>query len=209
MSKENQISLFSELARKLVHLSSLYIPFLYWFTNQKTTLMVVIPITALVIGSELLRFKLKGFNRLFTKLFSFMLREGELESKSGQPHFTGASHFMLAALMTVAFFAKEIAVPALMILIISDTIAALVGRQYGKRIIIGHKTVRGFMAFIISAMAVVMFTNCIFCFDWFIRPAQMFALLIAASFELFEKQVGVDDNFSIPLGYALIAYLVV
>lgn len=209
MSKENQINLFGELARKLIHLSSLYIPFLYWFTDQKTTLMVVVPITVLVIGSELLRFKLKGFNRLFTKLFSFMLREGELASKSGQPHFTGTSHFMLAASLTVAFFAKEIAVPALMILVISDTMAALVGRQYGKRIIVGHKTVRGFMAFIISAMAVVMFTNCIFCFDWFIRPSQMFGLLIAATLELFEKQTGIDDNFAVPLGYALVTYLIV
>ncbi|MCK7523378.1 MAG: hypothetical protein MZV64_39855 [Ignavibacteriales bacterium] len=62
--------------------------------------------------------------------------------------------FLLSALICALIFPKVIFVTAFSILIISDTMAALIGRKFGKRKFL-RKSLEGTLSFFISASIVV------------------------------------------------------
>ncbi len=57
--------------------------------------------------------------------------------------------------MTVLFFSKEIAVVALIFLMISDALAALGGKLWGKRLFYKDKTIEGSSIFLLTAFGTV------------------------------------------------------
>jgi dolichol kinase len=108
----------------------------------------------------------------------------------------GSTYLLIAAVLTIELFSKEIAVAALGALVLGDTAAALVGKTIGRHRILG-KTLEGSHAcFLVS-----------FVFAWGVvgMPAWLAACgaLTATLFELLP--IPLDDNFRIPLsaGYVM------
>ena len=199
MKKVKNTMLYKEeIVRKLIHMSSLWIPILYLHSTTAIMLKILLPLT---IGALVIEFTRKYsplVNGLINKLIGRIMRDSEKNSSS----FAGATHLFIAATLAIAFFNKEIAIFALLILVISDTCAALIGYKLSW-IKINDKSLTGALSFVISAYAIYYYLTSVYNFDLpFVQ--SMIAIISAAIFELFSKKLKIDDNFLIPFAICMI-----
>jgi len=199
--KFRQIDFENELSRKAIHLSSISIPIIYYHIQKEIALMILLPLFLGFFLVDFLKMYVKPLSRWYYKVFSSMLRPHELDEN--KPHFNGATFVMFSACVTIAFFPKMIAIAAFTILIISDSVAALIGRKFGKHKIAG-KTLEGSSAFFISAMFIVAYTP-----NLDILAGSIMSL-VATVAELFPIKLGhftIDDNLTVPILSGIAAYL--
>jgi dolichol kinase len=189
-----------ELFRKLIHLTSLSIPIVYYFISKGTAALILAILAGLALIIDLARYLHPEVGKIFYKIFGFLLRQHELDHK--KKNLNGATYVLISALISVLIFPKIIFINAFTILIISDSLAALVGRKFGKRKFL-FKSFEGTLTFFISACIVILFTPKIggFIDEYLIGFIGAFvgALVENISFRL------IDDNLSIPLsvGFAM------
>ena len=183
-----------ELARKLIHLSSLWIPALIYFVQPSISIIVF---SAIFVGDVILEYgnykKWRWARRTFGLLFYRTLRNKEL--KRSQLQLSGGAYVMLAAIACTLLFPANVAVVALSIMLISDTCAALFGKAYGSRRLYKNKPIEGPAAFFVSALLIMVICN-------FILPvtyASILAAFVATFAEMYEDKIEIDDNLSIPL----------
>ena len=183
-----------ELARKLIHLSSLWIPALIYFVQPSISIIVF---SAIFVGDVILEYgnykKWRWARRTFGLLFYRTLRNKEL--KRSQLQLSGGAYVMLAAIACTLLFPANVAVVALSIMLISDTCAALFGKAYGSRRLYKNKSIEGTAAFFVSALLIMVICN-------FILPvtyASILAAFVATFVEMYEDKIEIDDNLSIPL----------
>jgi dolichol kinase len=190
---EAQITYRNELVRKAIHLSSLWIPAFYYFISRELALCVLVPITLLFIAGDLGRYYSPSLQMLVNKLFGWILRRHEIDAK--QKRLNGASYVLIAASLSILIFPKFIALTSFTILIIGDSVAALIGRKFGTHHY-GQKSFEGTLAFILSGILIILITPKIdySMGEYFIGFA---AVIVGALVEAFV--VNMDDNLSIPL----------
>jgi dolichol kinase len=183
-----------ELFRKLIHLTSLSIPIVYYFITTEAAATILGVLAALALIIDLSRYIHPQTGKVFYKFFGFLLREHELDHK--KKNLNGATYVLLSALISVLIFPKVIFITAFSILIISDSAAALIGRKFGRRKFLS-KSLEGTLTFFISACIVVLFTPKVsgFSEEYLIGFISAFigAIVENVSFRL------IDDNLSIPL----------
>ena len=189
-----------ELVRKLIHLFSLSIPIIYYFISTESAVIILGILTFIALILDLARHFSPDIGKIFYKIFGFILRKHEIDTK--QKNLNGATYVLISALIGVLIFPKLIFISAFTILIISDTMAALIGRKFGKRKFLS-KSFEGTLAFFVSACIVVLFTPKIGNFpeEYLIGfvGAMIGAIVENISFRL------IDDNLSIPfaVGFAM------
>ena len=175
-----------EIKRKIIHLSNSVIPLSYYFfVEDRMMIWILFSITILFVTVDYFRFRIGWIQKWFGIFFSSMLRKHELEGK-----LTGATWAFIGATISVFLFEKDIAVLALLFMSVGDTVAALIGQQYGK-IKIGKKTIEGFAGGLASCLFISIFFPSVI---WINRIAGS---LIASLIEL--SPIPVDDNLMIPL----------
>jgi dolichol kinase len=183
-----------ELFRKLIHLTSLSIPIVYYFITKETAAIILGILAAVALIIDLGRYLHPEAGKIFYKIFGFLLREHELDHK--KKNLNGATYVLISALISVLIFPKIIFITAFSILIVSDSLAALIGRKFGKRKFLS-KSLEGTLAFFISACIVILFTPKVSGFfeEYLIGFMAAFvgAIVENISFRL------IDDNLSIPL----------
>jgi dolichol kinase len=183
-----------ELFRKLIHLTSLSIPIVYYFISKGTAALILAILAALALIIDLARYLHPEIGKIFYKIFGFLLRQHELDHK--KKNLNGATYVLISALISVLIFPKIIFISAFAILIVSDSLAALIGRKFGKRKFL-FKSFEGTLTFFISACIVILFTPKIGGFkeEYLIGFIGAFvgAFVENISFRL------IDDNLSIPL----------
>jgi dolichol kinase len=187
-----------ELVRKLIHLFSLSIPVIYYFIPSSTSTTILIWLTIFALLIEGGRFISKSFAKLFYQVFGFLLRKHELDNE--KKNLTGATYVLLSALICALIFPKVIFVTAFTILIISDTMAALIGRKFGKRKFLS-KSFEGTLSFFISASIVVILTPKVGKF-----PMEYIIGFIAAFVGAIIENISygfADDNLTIPISVGL------
>lgn len=191
-----------ELVRKLIHLFSLSIPIIYYFIPQSDAILILGILTVLALIIDLSRYVSLSAGKVFYKLFGFLLRRHEVDNN--KKNLNGATYVLMSALICVIIFPKVLFITAFSILIISDTLAALVGRKYGKRKFL-FKSFEGTLTFFISAIAVVLFTPKIegIAAEYLIGFA---AALVGGIVENISFGF-VDDNLSIPIAIGLTMWL--
>lgn len=199
-----QISYFQEILRKLIHLSSLWMVAAIMLCGEKyrIQLAIVFGIAYLlnIILEHAVAIKVPYITPLYYFFFKNMLR------KVPQPTdwvISGGPPVWCAAFLVTLFFPTQAAATALAVMLIADTCAALIGRRFGKHKING-KSIEGCVAFFlggIAAFAVIAVfypmpsTLAIIC--------AVGGIFIAMLAELFEKQIHIDDNLSIPITVGL------
>ncbi|HXG00177.1 MAG TPA: SEC59/DGK1/VTE5 family protein, partial [Bacteroidota bacterium] len=144
-----------ELVRKGIHLCSLSIPIIYYFIPKSTALSILIPLTLAFGLSDLARVYHPPTRQLYHRLFGWLLRKHELDEQAR--NLNGATYVLLSACIFLWLLPKVVFITAFSILIVSDTLAALVGRRFGRRAFL-RKTLEGAVAFFISALVVVALT---------------------------------------------------
>ena len=126
------------------------------------------------------------------------MRDGEKNANS----FAGATHLFISSTLTIAFFNKEIAIFSLLVLVVSDTMAALVGRKLGW-IKIYDKSLIGSLSFSVSAVMIYYYLVYFHNFNLSLTQS-MIAIFFGTMAELFAKKMRLDDNFAIPLAISII-----
>jgi dolichol kinase len=183
-----------ELIRKLIHLTSLLIPVIYYFITRSTaaTLLGVLAAIALIV--DISRHFSPEIGKIFYKIFGFLLRRHEFDEV--KKNLNGATYVLISAIIGVLIFPKIIFITAFSMLIIGDTMAALIGRKFGKHKFL-FKSFEGTFAFFISSCIVVLFTPKVgyFTDEFIIGFAVAFVGAITENISF--KYI--DDNFSIPL----------
>ena len=174
-----------EITRKIVHMATLSIPIGYAMLPEGTVLLIVLFLFFGFLSVDLLRHYHSGVASLFRKyFFEKVLREEE------EPTLMGSTYFLFSTLLVILLFPKSIAIASLLILTLSDTAAALVGKGIGKISVFG-KTLEGATAFFLSALLIV------WVYPGLDRFSGSLAALGATVVEILP--IRVDDNLTIPL----------
>jgi len=196
-----------ELVRKLIHLTSLLIPIIYYFISKSTAAIILGALSAVALTLDLARHFSPQIGKIFYMVFGFLLRRHEVDEE--KKNLNGATYVLLSALISVIIFPKVIFITAFAMLIIGDTMAALIGRKFGKHKFMA-KSLEGTLAFFISSCIVVLFTPKVgYLTEEFLigfTVAFVGAITENISFRY------VDDNLSIPIvvGFSMwLLYLIV
>ncbi len=190
----------AEVARKGIHFTSLSIPIIYYFIDRDLALGILVPITFAFLIVDLLRYYHQPTATLFYKVFRFMLRRHEQDENSKR--LNGATNVLIAATLCIIFFPKLIVLTAFSMLIVSDSMAALIGRRFGRKKFL-QKSVEGSLAFFVSGVVVILFTPKI---EYSVT--EYFIGIIAALVGTIVEAVSwkIDDNLSIPLSIGVVMW---
>ena len=176
-----------EFSRKAIHFSLILLPLGYRYLvsyNKEITLIILSSLLFIALIVEILRVKHTTCKRLFFDLFGLMMRRREYHD------FTSATYMLISVVIAIAVFPPEIAFAAISFLAIGDTLAALVGLQFGKRKFCGMpKSLEGSLACFIGTFVFGMF---------FLEPIMAFSGALAATLaELLPLHF--DDNIKVPI----------
>ena len=195
---KGSINYRDEVVRKLIHLCSLSIPIIYYFVSKTTAIIILSIIAFIAIVLDLSRYFSPVAGKVFYSMFGFLLREHELDTK--KKNLNGATYVLISAILCVVIFPKILFITAFSILIISDSVAALIGRKYGKHKFLS-KSLEGTLAFFLSATIVILFTP---------KVEGLFSEyligIIAAAIGAVVENISfgfADDNLSIPISIGI------
>ena len=183
-----------EIVRKLIHLTSLSIPIVYYFISRTDAIIILSIVTFIALAIDLLRYFSSSFGKVFYSIFGILLRKHELDEQ--KKNLNGATYVLISALVCVILFPKVFFVTAFSILIISDSMAALIGRKFGNHKFLS-KSLEGTLAFFISASIVVLFTPKI----EGVVTEYIIGFIAAAVAAIVENMSHgwMDDNLSVPV----------
>jgi len=187
----------SPLKRGLFHIfAGLSIPIAALFLPQMVMVISVGVVTLIFLLIEVLRWKNPAVNRLFLLVFKAVLREEETS------RLTGASYMLIASLIAVSVFQRDIAVLALSFLAIGDPLATIIGRHWGRKRLWG-KTLEGDLMCLVSCIAVgFVFQQVGLDVPW---PAILLGALSATVAQA--VSLPINDNLTIPLLAGLIMWI--
>jgi dolichol kinase len=178
----------------LIHLACSVIPVIYYFYFKREQIVVIcVSITVIFLIAEIIRTRFEWGRKLYKKWFFPLLREGEKEQ-----NLTGATHLFLSVTVSFLIFEKHIAIPAVLILTISDAMAAIVGKLYGKHQLL-QKTWQGSSVFFLTSLAILYI---------FYPGHSLLIILIAIIVSMIELiPMPFSDNYSIPLSAGFLLFV--
>jgi dolichol kinase len=190
-----------ELVRKLIHLCSLSIPVIYYFIPRNIAVVILGALSVFALTLDLGRHFSSNVGSVFYRFFGFMLRQHEKDSK--KKNLNGATYVLISALLTAIIFPKVIFINAFAILIISDTMAALIGRKYGRHKFLA-KSLEGTLAFFVSAVIVSLLTPKLGA-----GIAEYIIAITASGIGAIVENISfgwADDNLSIPMSIGFVMW---
>lgn len=187
----------SELLRKIIHLSSLFYPLFYLYNTKNTLLLLLALLLTVVLCWDILRLYFPNF--YLSSLFNVCLRNKE------KTNLVGATYFLFSCLFVVYFFAKDVAILSMLILIFCDTAASLFGKYFGKYKIY-NKSLEGLLFYNIAGVIVIFVFFTLYYNNYSISQISLAlcALVFSSIVELYSDKLKLDDNFLVVLVYALI-----
>lgn len=176
---------------------------LYTFVlTRGQAIVTLVTIGGTFVLLDVFRLWVPSVNALSLKLFGKIMRREELRS------ITGNSFYVLGMLVLVVFFPKPVVMLSLIFLALGDPSAAVVGTLYGRRKILGKKSLEGSLAnFALCGLAV--FVLGLSYFGYSSDHALRLALIGGAISMIAELlPLPIDDNFTIPVSSAILLTLV-
>ncbi len=196
--RNEQIGYKNELLRKAIHLTSVIIPISYLFLDKNFLLVIVGIGTVFMILLDISRKLFVPIDKFYIRTMGYVLRKKELNVKE---HFlTGGTYYAIGVFLPILLFNKEIAIQAILIMIICDTFAALVGKKFGKYII-WKKSIEGSVIFFLIGILIILFTPKVTSNNMeyiFAFVSLIFTTIIEA------LPMEIDDNISIPISFGII-----
>jgi dolichol kinase len=185
------MSFKQELRRKSIHLSSIWIPLSCYFLPRPAGLLLLSIVAMGVIGIDVLRIRGGLVYALYERFLGPVLREHETR------RLTGASYMLVSAVLTLFLFQNVVAGMAMAYLIVGDTMAALVGKTWGRHRLF-TKTLEGSLACFTACLLIGLIVPAV---TW---PLALIGALIAAGIEVLPWKF--DDNITIPLGAGVVLW---
>eukprot|EP00039_Didymoeca_costata_P025313 m.12940 g.12940 ORF g.12940 m.12940 type:complete len:276 (+) comp4756_c0_seq1:190-1017(+) len=194
-----------EIERKTFHASGLIVPLWYQIMttrfqySQGFCVLFSVCFTSFIWIVEGARLYNPSFQAIFLKSpFGRVMRERE------KTQLTGTPYFALGCTLSMALFPKEIAITAMLHLVIGDMMAALIGVSFGgEKCVVklgrdSKKSVEGSLAMFIACfcIGVTVFARVHLC-----EYVAFVSALVATLTELWSEDhlFGLNDNVSIPV----------
>ena len=196
---EHDLPYSVELQRKAIHLLALGIPAGMALLGNKRATLVLIPLALILFGADALRWRSEGFSRWIDRYFGWLMR-GRERTRGRTIAINGATWVMIVATLLALLFPNRIAIFALVIFLICDAVAAIVGRRFGRiRWPGSFRTMEGTAAFVLAGLLIaVVYPGVNF---WF----GGLSVVSGAAAEIFRQPL--NDNIRVPVATALALYL--
>ncbi|WP_158706829.1 diacylglycerol/polyprenol kinase family protein [Candidatus Phycorickettsia trachydisci] len=153
----------------------------------------------LILSIDISRNYIPEIQGAIDKIFASIMKPHE---KSGLKNLSGSSYMFLGFLLTAIFFSKEKAITSWLILIISDSLASIIGKQYGRKLSCG-KSLEGSLVFFLSGLAIAISAAKLLL--WEISYYKLAsAVLITTIAEFFSTKLKIDDNLLIPIVFCIV-----
>lgn len=202
VTEKKDIAYKNELMRKSIHICSLSIPIIYYFIEKSLALSILIPLAVISAVIDFGRYFSPTLSKYVVKIFGFMMRQHEMDSS--KKNLNGATYVLLSAVAVVLVFPKVFVITAFTVLIISDVMAALIGRKFGKHKFLA-KSLEGTLAFFISACIVVLLTPKVD--GSFTEYIIGFAAVAIGAIAENISYGWCDDNFAIPISIGIVMWI--
>ncbi len=173
-----------------------------FFVSRSDGILILSILTFVALLLDLARYLSPAVGKIFYKIFGFLLRKHELDTR--KKNLNGATYVLISALISIILFPKILFITAFSILIISDSMAALIGRKFGRHKLFS-KSLEGTLAFFISASIVVFLTPKVNNL-----PMEYLIGIIAAAVGAIVENVSfglADDNLAIPISIGFTMWL--
>jgi dolichol kinase len=188
-----------ELRRKFFHCASIIFPIIYLFTTKLTMIIILMICTGIALSLDISRHYEGKIQDLVDKIFSKIMRPNE---KNGAFKLSGVSYMFLGFFITCLLFSKGTAISAFLVLIISDTAAAIVGQHAGKTFHYG-KSIEGAAAFFLTSFLIGLLSYTFSAYN-----ASFFTILLASAATTFveynSNRYNLNDNLAIPVTYGMV-----
>ncbi|MBI3871592.1 MAG: hypothetical protein HY304_00765 [candidate division Zixibacteria bacterium] len=188
-----ELGYLNEVKRKLLHLFALTIPIGYYWVPRWTAagIIFVFFLGSLVI--DLGRFRHWRVQRLWTWWVNPIVRPRE------SVNFTGATHILLSGWLCPLLFSRPAAACGMIIIILGDVAAALIGRRWGRHRYAGNRSFEGSLGFLAGGVIAGVATPGV------PTAIGLAAALLATIVEAFSRHI--DDNLTVPLLTGLFVHL--
>ena len=172
-----------------------------WFLSPAGMLWVSVGFAVLAVTLEVTRRVWPVWNGVLMRVLGKMAHPHEAHRVNS------ATWFCLALLIVGPMGDKAVAALAIGVLGVGDTAAALVGRKWGRRLLINGRTLEGTAAFFVASLLTGV--GLLFAFHPEIPAQGIWLLAVCAAFvgavvELFSRKI--DDNFSITASVAIVVW---
>lgn len=197
VSTSTTLPYHGEVGRKALHLLALTIPLGMGWLGRPLSLALLGPLVFIAISADVARAYSPAVNRFIRWLFGLLMRDEELPEYSGDIRFNGASCVLVGAFLLAVLFPFRVAVPVLVMTMLADAAAALVGRRWGR-----HpwgslsSTVEGTSAFVATGLLIMA------CFPAIALGPAVAGVTIAALVEA--VPLPINDNIRVPLAAAVV-----
>lgn len=144
----DQILFKNEIIRKALHMLLSVSAFALKICDPDPLINLFLILTLVYLTIDISRLKFKQIKKIYNQFFGIMLRYEE------DHRLTGASFAFVGASLTLLLFDLDSAISAILIVGLSDAVAALVGRKIGFTRI-GDKSLEGSFAFFIVTLIIL------------------------------------------------------
>ena len=124
--------------------------------------------------------------------------KGILKVRQGM--ITGTTALLIANIIVIAFFRKQIAIVSLVYMLFGDAASAIIGTKYGK-VKIGNKTLEGSLAFFITVMVLALIFH-----QWTGIRIHLLILIFGAIAATVTEAlpIEINDNLTVALAAAIV-----
>jgi dolichol kinase len=192
-----------EVKRKIFHSIGLIFPLIYYFLEKLPMTCGLFVLTILIVYIDNIRHTNIQLQTIIDKLFNSLMRDQE---RSGTKNLSGITYFISGLFISAFLFPKAVAITSWLVLIISDSLAALTGKAIGKPYI-GNKSIEGSIAFLVTSIMVSMTAFGIIGYS-VTFSAIVFSAIATTYIELYSESIGINDNFSIPISFGLFLIII-
>ena len=190
------LSYRQEIKRKLVHLSSLWMVAALLLLPRTFCAVLFGVMTVLTVLLEYAHYRrVPVLWQCYDFFFGRMLRD----YGDGRFHLSGGAPVLAAAALSALLFPVPFSGQAMAVMLLGDTAAALIGRRFGRIRFFNGKSLEGSLAFLVTGIAVILAG--FFCWHYSVGTmlGGVLGVVAAALLEFFNRELRLDDNFTIPL----------
>jgi len=169
-------------------------PIVYYFSPNKIIVeMLLLYLLGIMTTLEAMRY-------ISPNLWRTVAEHSKGILKVRQGMITGTTALLIANIIVIAFFNKQVAIVSLVYMLFGDTASAIVGTKYGK-VKMGNKSLEGSLAFFITVMVLALI---------FYRWTGIRIHLVILSFGAIAATIiealpiEINDNLTVPLAAAIV-----
>jgi glycerol-3-phosphate acyltransferase PlsY len=181
--------------RKLYRIGAgIVFPVVYYFSPNKIIVeMLLFYLLGIMTTLEVMRYVSPSLWRTVAEH-----SKGILKVRQGM--ITGTTALLIANIIIIAFFNKQVAIVSLVYMLFGDTASAIVGTKYGK-VKMGNKSLEGSLAFFITVMVLAL----IF-YRWTGIRIHLVILTFGAIAATITEAlpIEINDNLTVPLVAAIV-----